>query len=266
MRYPTLFVNHGGGPLPLMGRQPELVQHMQETVTKWLPATKPKAVVVISAHWESNKAIKITSAPKPSLLFDYYGFPSEAYQYEYPVPGHPALADKIHTLLDKQGIISELDPKRGLDHGVFIPLMLMYPAADIPVVAVSLDASLSAAKNMAIGQALEPLRDEGILILGSGYTFHNMQAFFHPSNHTKKQSRLFNDWLQETFLSDSPQLEQILPQLASWEQAPGARECHPREEHLLPLFMAAAAAGPNAHAKLIWSDTNDHAISSFLFE
>ena len=154
MRYPTLFVNHGGGPLPLLGRQPALVEHMKETVQKWLPAdTKPSAVVVLSAHWESNP-VKITSSPQPDLYFDYYGFPPETYKYEYKAPGHPGLADKIHNLLDKQGIANELDPKRGLDHGVFIPLMLMYPNADIPVVAVSMDASLSAEKNIAIGKAL----------------------------------------------------------------------------------------------------------------
>ena len=266
MRYPTLFVNHGGGPLPLLGRQPELVQHMKETVTKWLPSTKPSAVVVLSAHWESNP-VKITSSPNPDLYFDYYGFPPESYDYKYPAPGNPALAEKIHKLLGKQGIRSELDPKRGLDHGVFIPLMIMYPEADIPVVAVSMDSSLSSEKNMAIGKALEPLRDEGVLILGSGFTFHNMQAFFHPSSHTLKQSRRFNHWLQETLGSSSrASMSDVLPKLAAWEEAPGARVCHPREEHLLPLFMTAAAAGPDAKATLVWSKTDKHAISSFMFE
>ena len=143
--------------------------------------------------------------------------------------------------------------------------MLMYPDADIPVVAVSLDASLSADRNVAIGSALEPLRDEGVLILGSGYTFHNMQAFFHPSDRTHQQSRAFNTWLQDT-LGPSQPMDAVLPQLRQWEKAPGARTCHPREEHLLPLFMTAAAAGPLAHAKLIWSDSDDHAVSSFMFE
>ena len=265
MRYPTLFVNHGGGPLPLLGRQPVLVEHMKETVQKFLPKTKPTAVVVLSAHWESDP-VKITSSKHPNLLFDYYGFPPETYEYIYKAPGHPELAEKIHNLLDKQGIRSELDPKRGLDHGVFIPLMLMYPEADIPVVAVSMDASLSAEKNMAIGAALEPLRDQGVLILGSGYSFHNMEAFFHPSKHTQEQARRFNTWLQQTLLGSST-LKPVLPLLAKWQNAPGARVCHPREEHLLPLFMTAAAAGPAAQAKLIWSDDkSDHAISSFMFE
>ena len=264
MKYPTLFVNHGGGPLPLLGRQPELVKHMKETVQKWLPSTKPSAIVVLSAHWESNP-IKITSSPNPEMYYDYYGFPPETYEYKYPAPGNPDLANRIHKLLSQQGIASQLDPKRGFDHGVFIPLMLMYPEADIAVVAVSLDASLSAERNIAVGAALEPLREENVLILGSGYTFHNMHAFFNPSNQTYKHSRQFNTWLQETLSSSRP-VGQALPQLTQWEEAPGARTCHPREEHLLPLFMTAAAAGSGAHAKLIWSDENEHAISSFMFE
>ena len=199
-------------------------------------------------------------------MFDYYGFPPETYQYEYPAPGDPALAFKIQHLLQKQGIVSELDDKRGLDHGVFIPLMCMYPAADIPVVAVSLDASLSAEKNMDLGRALEPLRDEGVLILGSGYTFHNMQAFFNSSNHTHQQARLFNQWLQDTIMDDK---NNVLEKLAQWESAPGARVCHPREEHLLPLLMTAAAAGPGAKPTMVWTNADnqdDHAVSSFMFE
>jgi aromatic ring-opening dioxygenase catalytic subunit (LigB family) len=247
-----------------MGRQPEIMKHMNECVERVLPATKPSAIVVLSAHWESQQ-VKITSSSKPSMYFDYYGFPKETYEYDYPAPGSPDLAWKIRGLLESKGISSELDPKRGLDHGAFIPLMLMYPEADIPVVQVSLDASLSSTRNIEIGSALSPLRDEGVLILGSGYTFHNMQAFFNPSNHTKEQSRLFNSWLQDT-LNATATVGDILPKLAGWEQAPGARVAHPREEHLLPLFMTAAAAGPEAQPKLIWSNTDDHAVSSFMFE
>ena len=263
MKYPTLFVNHGGGPLPLLGRQPELVKHMKETVQKWLPESKPSAIVVFSAHWESSP-VKVTSSPKPAMYYDYHGFPGETYEYQYPAPGHPALAQKIQSLLEAQGINSELDEQRGFDHGVFVPLMLMYPDAEIPVVAVSMDDSLSAERNIAIGSALEPLRDEGVLVLGSGYTFHNMQAFFHPSDQTRKQSHLFNKWLQET-LSPAKTVGESLPDLSQWEKAPGARICHPREEHLVPLFMTAAAAGGDGTAKLIWSDTHEHAISSFMF-
>ena len=143
MRYPTVFINHGGGPMPLLGRQPDLVHNMKEVVSKYLPKEKPTAIVVISAHWESDP-IKITSAPNPKMYYDYGGFPREAYEFQYPAPGSPTLAQRIHTLLGTAGLDSQLDGGRGYDHGVFIPLMIMYPEADIPVVCVSLHGSLEA--------------------------------------------------------------------------------------------------------------------------
>jgi 4,5-DOPA dioxygenase extradiol len=126
MQFPSVFVNHGGGPLPLLGRQPELVHNMKEIVAKHLPKTPPKAIVVLSAHWESDP-IKITSSSQPSMLYDYSGFPPETYKYKYPAPGSPDLARKIQNLLEASGLKSELDELRGFDHGVFIPLMLMFP-------------------------------------------------------------------------------------------------------------------------------------------
>lgn len=268
MRYPSLFVNHGGGPLPLLGRDPATVRHMKEAVSKWLPKERPKSIVVVSAHWESNP-IKITSAPKPSMYFDYYGFPPESYEYSYPAPGNPDLANKIQSLLQDKGLPSELDAQRGFDHGVFIPLMMMYPEADIPVVCVSLHASLSAQVNWELGTALSPLRDEGILILGSGFTFHNMDAFFHPSPETKKASTDFNEWLKDSMLNASLDHTERRQKLLKWDTAPGARLCHPREEHLLPLFVTAAAGGPMSKPTLIYdvsASTSDHAISSYMFE
>ena len=260
MGFPTLFVNHGGGPLPLLGRQEKIVEHMKDSVAKWLPE-RPKCIVVFSAHWES-KPVKVTSAPRPELLFDYSGFPKETYEYSYPAPGAPELAMRICKLIQARGIECELDGKRGYDHGVFVPLMVMYPEADIPVVCVSLHGSLSAKVNMELGAALAGLREEGILILGSGYTFHNMEAFFHPSEATYKASQAFNDWLKATMLSENRAEKLLL-----WEKAPGARACHPREEHLLPLLVAAAAGG--ATAELIFevkAAPGDHAISAYRFQ
>lgn len=263
MRFPTLFVNHGGGPMPLLGRQEKIVEHMKESVAKWLPLEKPSCIVVFSAHWESEP-VKVTSGAKPELFFDYYGFPAETYKYRYPAPGAPELAQRICKLIRARGVECELDGKRGYDHGVFVPLMVMYPEADIPVVCVSLHGSLSAKVNMEVGAALAGLRDEGILILGSGYTFHNMEAFFHPSDATYKASQAFNDWLKEAMLSEGR-----VEKLIAWEKAPGARVCHPREEHLLPLLMAAAAAGETATAELIFdvaARPGDHAISAYRFQ
>jgi 4,5-DOPA dioxygenase extradiol len=270
MKYPTIFINHGGGPLPLLGRQPDLVEGMKNAVQKYLPkdpSSQPSAIVVISAHWESDP-ISITASSNPSLYYDYYGFPPESYEYKYPAPGSPELAQKIHDLLSNAGIESQLDYKRGFDHGVFVPLMIMYPQAQIPVVQVSLHPSLDAKTHIDIGRALSPLRnsnnDDDILILGSGYTFHNMNAFFNPSPTSIKASNDFNNWLKTTILgndddgngnndsekaasnkklSSFSSTSSMLDELTVWDKkAPGARIAHPREEHLLPLFVVAAAA------------------------
>ena len=263
MRLPSVFVNHGGGPLPLMGQQPEIVAQFKDVATKWLP-NEPDATVVVSAHWESNP-IQITSSSKPTMLYDYSGFPAETYKYQYPAPGSPVLAQKIQSLLATNGIESELNDKRGYDHGVFIPLMCMYPDADIPVVAVSLHASLSATTSLAVGKALAPLCYDNILLLGSGYTYHNMQGFFHPSDATYKASSSLNDWLKETIMSDD--VDERVRKLENWDKAPGARECHPREEHLLPLLTIAATASSNIPEIIFESKGGNgvHATSSYLF-
>ena len=252
MRFPSIFVNHGGGPLPLLGRQPALAQHMKEVRTRWLPQdAKPDAIVVISAHWESDK-IQISSGLWPSMLYDYSGFPPESYEYQYPAPGSPTLARTIQKLLNDQGgqLESELNDQRGFDHGVFVPLMLMYPEADIPVVAVSLHSSLSPETHIALGRALQPLlhEDQNILLVGSGYAFHNMPAFFHPTVESRRAAAEFNQWLQETMQVRN--VHERLEQLQNWERlAPSARLAHPREEHLLPLLVVAAAAARDDEAQ-----------------
>jgi aromatic ring-opening dioxygenase catalytic subunit (LigB family) len=268
-KFPVIFCNHGGGPLPLLGQQPALVRHWKEIPKTYLNNQRPSSIVVISAHWESSP-VQILSSPNPSMLYDYHGFPPETYKYSYPAPGSPALAQTIQDLLHKHGIASELNAKRGFDHGVFVPLMIMYPNnTDIPVVSVSLDASMDARANMRVGEALAPLRDQGVLILGSGYTFHNMRAFFNPTRQTLRASALFDEWLQTTVLNKSAVIdESVLDKLANWQEAPGnARLCHPREEHLLPLFMAATAAKGSKSVLIYHEDAKDdnHAVSGFLF-
>jgi aromatic ring-opening dioxygenase catalytic subunit (LigB family) len=259
MKFPAVFVNHGGGPLPLLGKQQNLVEHMRDVVKTRLPS-KPSAILVLSAHWESDP-IKITSATNPTMLFDYYGFPPESYDYKYPAPGSPDLARRIQTLLDKQGIQSELDEKRGFDHGVFVPLLIMYPEANIPVVCVSLHTSLDPNVHISVGQALQPLRDDDVLILGSGYTFHNLKAFFNPSSETYKASTDFNEWLKQTMASDN-----VLERLKEWESAPSARMAHPREEHVLPLIMAAATGGTPQLIFDVEAKSGEHAVSGYLFQ
>ena len=171
-----VFISHGGGPLPLLGdsNHIELIQHLRQ-LSHELEA--PKKILVISAHWEAS-VIQITHHSNPPLLYDYYGFPEQSYHLDYPVPGSPSLAEAVQFQLRKQEIAAELEQSRGLDHGVFVPLMLMYPNADIPCIQVSLQQSLNPLAHLQLGQALASLDQEGLLILGSGFSFHNMQAFF----------------------------------------------------------------------------------------
>jgi 4,5-DOPA dioxygenase extradiol len=282
MKFPLLFLNHGGGPLPLLGRQPSIVNHIQSVRKLYLPKeTLPKLILVISAHWEADP-VRISSSHNPQMDFDYHGFPPESYEYSYPAPGSPAFAKKIQNLLDKAGIPNRLDEKRGFDHGVFIPLMLLYPEANIPVVCVSIHGSLDAKANIELGRALAPLLndngdDGGVLILGSGYTFHNMQAFFHPSNATYKASVQFNEWLKDALLvpdsihDDKKSIgNQVvscsyIEKLAAWEQAPGARLCHPRAEHFMPLLVVAGAASESSSMnvpRLIYDTSSSSSSSS----
>jgi len=204
---------------------------------------QPTAIIVVSAHWEESVPT-VQSGDHPEMLFDYYGFPDKAYEIKYPAPGAPVLASRVTELMGKAGFAPEADRARGFDHGVFIPLMLMFPAADIPVFQLSMLASLNAAEHVRMGQALQPLREEGVLILGSGMqSFHNMGGFFGRSNFdVGKVSKDFDAWLTGVVTSKNTAWRD--GQLAAWAKvAPQARDAHPREEHLLPAMVCAGAAG-----------------------
>jgi aromatic ring-opening dioxygenase catalytic subunit (LigB family) len=262
---PVLFVPHGGGPMPLLGESDhrELTAFIQ-SVSVDLP--RPKAILVITAHWEERVAT-ISSAPTPGMLYDYYGFPPETYKFKYSAAGNPELAQTIADLLDGAGIKSQLDPKRDFDHGTFVPLMLMYPQADIPVVQLSLINNLNPAAHIALGKAIAPLREQGVLILGSGMSFHNMQAFFSGSPTTPVKSERFDEWLTETLTSVNLSSNEQAACLADWKAAPEALFCHPREEHLLPLhvcFGAGSVASPRAEKVFGGILFNTH-ISAFLW-
>ena len=174
----VLFLSHGGGPLPLLGdpAHREMVENLQIIAGR---IAKPTAILVISAHWEERVAT-LTSGAKPALIYDYYGFPEKSYEIEYPCPGEPALADQVQRLLTEAGIEARLDAQRGFDHGLFVPLKIMYPEADIPCIQLSLVKGLDPAEHIRIGKALAGLRQEGLLVIGSGFSFHNMKAFFTP--------------------------------------------------------------------------------------
>ncbi len=245
-----VYFSHGGGPLPILGDPGH--QQMVEFMTA-LPKQlrKPDAILVISAHWEEKEAT-LLGASNPPLFYDYYGFPQEAYEIAYPAPGQPALAERVMALLKKNDIPSRIETERGFDHGVFIPLKLMYPDADIPVVQLSLLRGLDAASHITLGNALRELLQENILIVGSGFSFHNQSAFFNSKPGVPDPANeAFQDWLIETCSTSLSQTERE-ERLIEWEKAPAARYCHPREEHLLPLHVCVGMA--KSPAKVVFDD------------
>ncbi|HTM95897.1 MAG TPA: class III extradiol ring-cleavage dioxygenase [Croceibacterium sp.] len=237
---PSLYIPHGGGPCFFMP-DPHGVWRGMEGYLKSIAASlpeKPRAILVISGHWE-ERAFAFTGAVEhPGLVFDYYGFPPETYQLTWPAPGAPSLAARGKALIEAAGLPAAIDPARGFDHGVFVPLKVAFPDADIPVVQMSLHASLDPALHVAAGRALAPLRDEGVLVLGSGMSFHNLRAY--GDARAAMPSEAFDEWLgHAAALPFGARAEA----LSRWsEEAPFARFCHPREEHLLPLMVAAGAA------------------------
>ncbi len=255
-RMPTVFLPHGGGPWPFMDDSlfgtKESWAHMRtymEELSMVTPET-PRAILLVSAHWEAERPTLQTS-PNPPMYYDYGGFPKHTYELEWPAPGAPELADSIRTRLENAGFQTSGDPERGFDHGVFVPMMLAYEEATIPTLQLSLKRGLDPAEHIAIGRALEGLRDEGVFIVGSGMSYHNLRALggsmrgnVDPSV-VRNDSKAFDDWLAETIDLGGSALE---TRLVEWERAPAARASHPREEHLLPLMVVAGAAGKDAGA------------------
>lgn len=242
-RMPTAFVPHAGGPLGHVEFGVPAAD-VDGFVSYWrslraLTPAPPSALVVISAHWEAAVPTVMTS-PNPPMLYDYGGFPPESYRITWPAPGDPALAARVRALLGAAGIDSGEDPHRGYDHGTFVPLKVTYPGAEVPVVQLSLAAGLDPATHLQIGRALAPLRDEGVFIVGSGDSFHNLRAFG-PASYDR--STAFNAWLTEAVTQPQQQRE---ARLVQWSSAPFAQQCHPRAEHLIPLMVVAGAAGEDA--------------------
>ena len=242
----VIYFSHGGGPLPILGDagHQSMVDFMVGLPDR---LRKPEAIIVISAHWEEQTAT-LLSAEKPPLLYDYYGFPHEAYSISYPAPGNPELAQKVFELLERENVPVRLDPARGFDHGLFIPLKLMYPQADIPALQLSLLQGLNPSAHIALGRALRDLMQENILVIGSGFSFHNMGEFYRQDLNTPDpQNDAFQDWLIDVCTGSNTQSERE-KQLIDWQNAPFARYCHPREEHLLPLHVCLGMAGKSATA------------------
>jgi len=248
---PVMYIPHGGGPLPLFGDKGHLkLINFLSTVSQHFK--RPSAILIISAHWEENNPT-IINANKHSLFYDYYGFPEESYQVKYPVSGHPDLANEIFQLLEHNNLNPQLDNNRGLDHGVFVPLKLIYPNADIPCVQLSLLNSLDPLDHIKMGKALAELRKKNILIIGSGLSFHNMRALMaYPNNSNDLQNEAFQLWLINTCTDHDISETERMDKLTSWEKIPSARYAHPREEHLLPLHVCYGMC--QNPAKLIFND------------
>ncbi len=246
-----LYIPHGGGPLPLLddkGHQ-ELLNFLYSLSSRFL--SKPAAILLISAHWEQSVAT-ITSGESPGLIYDYYGFPDAAYRIEYPAAGEPQLALHIANLLQKHGIPAVLDAKRGFDHGLFVPLKILFPNADIPCLQLSLINDLNPQTHIKIGNALGDLSKQNVLILGSGFSFHNMAAFFADDNGTAVlKNNEFQQWLIDTCCDPDLSTQQRESRLIDWQHAPYATYCHPRAEHLLPLHVCFGVTG--GPAKLLFN-------------
>jgi len=252
---PAFYISHGGGPCFFMdGKKSPMFKEVDKNsdVRKWYEnfhsnfmeadgwkETDIKAILVVSAHWEEGPHLQLTTQDPPQLLYDYYGFPESTYHLQYNCPHSPWLADRVIELLGNNGIQCDRNDSRGLDHGVFIPLKLMYPSANIPVVQLSLRDQLDGSDHLNIGKSLAELRKEGVLIIGSGSTTHSFSGQYTPQH-----AASFIEWLTTTLVETEPTAEGWEEVAAKWEEAPGARESHPREEHLIPLFVVMGSSFP----------------------
>lgn len=263
-RQPALFLPHGGGPCFWMdwpapfgpGAWDGLGEHLAGIAAR-LPE-RPAAILIVSAHWEADVAT-VSAAARPQMIYDYYGFPEHTYRLQYPAPGSPELAGRVQARLAEAGLDSAADPERGFDHGVFVPLLKAFPQADLPVVSLSLRRDLDPAAHLAIGRALAPLRDEGVLIVGSGMSFHDLRHF---RDGDPTASEGFDAWLRQAVESPPEARDAALER---WAQAPFARQAHPREEHLLPLMVAAGAAGGDLGRTDFSAQIGGKRISGFAF-
>lgn len=261
-RLPVFFLSHGGGPWPWI----EQMRGMYERTAREFAAlpgrlpSKPTAILVVSGHWEADE-FTVATAAQPPMEYDYYGFPEHTYHVRYPAPGAPELALRVRALLANAGVKVAEDAQRGFDHGVFVPLSLMYPDADVPILMLSMKSSYDPAEHLRLGQALAPLRDEGVLIVGSGLTYHNMRGFGRDASTPAAQA--FESWLGATIAEPDAGVRNAL--LANWEQAPAAREAHPREDHLVPLMVVTGAAGEDPGRALFVDHVMKVPMASYAF-
>lgn len=263
-RLPTYFISHGGGPWPWMKKEMGHAYDKLEAALADMPrqiGRTPRAILMISAHWEAP-VFTVMGNPRPPMIYDYGGFPAHTYQVHYDAPGSPALAQRVRQLIEGAGLPAAIDAERGFDHGTFSPMAAIYPNAEVPLVQLSLKRGLDPALHIELGRALAPLRDEDVLIVGSGLSYHNLHRF---GPEGREASRTFDDWLASTLLQTPASLRNA--HLVDWEDAPAARLAHPREEHLLPLMVAVGAAEDEAATRVYYENAFMEAltVSSFRF-
>lgn len=261
---PTYYISHGGGPWSFIPGQRDGVFSKLARSLANIPmevGSRPRAVLAISGHWEED-VFTVMSGPNPSMVYDYSGFPPFTYSIRYPAPGSPEVAAQVQQLLESAGIPVRTDPHRGFDHGIFSPFAIIYPEADVPIVQLSVKRGYDPAMHLAVGRALAPLRRQGILIVGSGSSYHNLRQMG-VAGHLP--SHRFDAWLDETLCRRAAADRSNL--LLKWENAPSAREAHPEEDHLVPLFVAAGAAERDLGAKIYFEGDlmGGLALSSFRF-
>ncbi len=263
-RQPTYFISHGGGPWPWMTGPFRDAQDQLEESLQRLPGElpeAPKAILMVSGHWEAP-GFAVQTHPNPPMFYDYGGFPEEMYQIRYPTPGSPELAGRVVELLTAAGIAVREDAERGYDHGMYAVLFPAWPDADVPVVQLAVDQRFDPAEHLAVGRALAPLRDEGVLILGSGFSYHNLRLM---GPGAEVPSAGFDEWLGDALIDRSA--EERATRLLEWAQAPYARVAHPREDHLIPLMVVTGAAGDDEAVRSYHEDAWNGTVvtSSFRF-
>ncbi len=264
MALPTIFVSHGGGPMFWMRLPPDLQPGVSRLATHFAELGKRlkphiKSILLISAHWEAREFL-VSSNIKPKMIYDYGGFPENTYTLQYPAPGNPDLAKRVVELLTANSIAARDDAERGFDHGVFVPLMKIFPEADIPVVSMSICKKFDVKLHQPVGKALAPLREEGVLIMASGSSYHNLGKFAPEFAALADQ---FDDDLTAVACHKAPTERELRWQ--TWTSINNAREAHPREEHLIPLFVASSAASTEVGIKLFSEPIFGVRLSAFQF-
>jgi aromatic ring-opening dioxygenase catalytic subunit (LigB family) len=251
-RLPTYFISHGGGPWPWLKTQMPGVYDNLEASLRDMPSqlgTTPKAVLMVSGHWE-ERDFTVMSSPRPPMVYDYSGFPAFTYQIKYPAPGSPEVARRVQELLRGAGFDAQADDRRGFDHGTFAPLAAIYPEAEVPVLQLSIRSDYDVEAHLAAGRALAPLRDEDVLVVGSGLSYHNLRRFGSAGQHP---SREFDSWLTDAVCGSVGEGRNA--KLRTWTSAPSARLAHPDEDHLIPLMVAVGAAEGEAGERVYHEDS-----------